>query len=481
MINCNIKINENKLEEFVRVLLPEHYDILDGNSEQKIYINVTENLENIEVETISGDNKIRLRYEKIRQKYSDQGEVMAKTSLMKLFGKEKDYKWGTLIGVRPTKIVGRFLKMGLSYEKIREILKNIYLVSDEKVNLLINIVKRQIPYLDKETIGIYIGIAYCPTKCTYCSFPAYLLKGKYAERYDEYYESLLKEIKEIGTLTKNLDLKISTIYIGGGTPSILSAKEIETLLDTVKSSFELGNLKEFTFEAGRIDTLNEKKLEIIKKSGVNKISINPQSFNERTLKLVNRYHNRKQFDSIYDIAKRIGLEINMDLILGLPGETTEDILYTLDEVKKYNPENLTVHNLAIKNASKLNEENYRHEIELDYEKIFEKLDKITESKKLYPYYMYRQKNSFQWGENLGYSVDGAESVYNIEMIEENKMIIGIGAGAITKLIWNEGEKNNIKRLVNPKDPLVWINELDDRLENKKKEITYVVENLIDKK
>ena len=240
-------------------------------------------------------------------------------------------------------------------------------------------------------------------------------------------------------------------------------------------------MKEFTFEAGRIDTLNEKKLEIIKKSGVNKISINPQSFNERTLKLVNRYHNRKQFDSVYDIAKRIGLEINMDLILGLPGETTEDILYTLDEVKKYNPENLTVHNLAIKNASKLNEENYRHEIELDYEKIFEKLDKITESKKLYPYYMYRQKNSFQWGENLGYSVDGAESVYNIEMIEENKMIIGIGAGAITKLIWNEGEKNNIKRLVNPKDPLVWINELDDRLENKKKEITYVVENLIDKK
>ena len=481
MINCNIKINENKLEEFVRILLPEHYDILDNSSEYKIYINVTENSENVQVETTSGEKRIKFQYEKIGQKYPDQGEVMAKASLLKLFGKEKDYKWGTLIGVRPTKIVGRFLKMGLSYEKIGKILKNIYLVSDEKVNLLLNTVKRQIPYLDKETIGIYIGVAYCPTKCTYCSFPAYLLKGKYAERYDEYYESLLKEIKEIGTLTKNLDLKISTIYIGGGTPSILSAKEIETLLDTVKSSFELGNLKEFTFEAGRIDTLNEKKLEIIKKSGVNKISINPQSFNERTLKLVNRYHNRKQFDSVYDIAKRLGLEINMDLILGLPGETTEDILYTLEELRKYNPENLTVHNLAIKNASKLNEENYRHEIELDYEKIFEKLDKITESKKLYPYYMYRQKNSFQWGENLGYSVDGAESVYNIEMIEENKIIIGIGAGAITKLIWSEGEKNNIKRLINPNDPLVWINELDDRLENKKKEITYVVEKFINKK
>ena len=346
------------------------------------------------------------------------------------------------------------------------------MVSDEKIDLLLNIAKRQAPYLDRETIGIYIGIAYCPTKCTYCSFPAYLLKGKYAERYDEYFESILKEITEIGTLTKELNLKISTIYIGGGTPSILSAKEIEKMLNTIKESYNLDNLKEFTFEAGRIDTLNRKKLEVIKNSGVNKISINPQSFNERTLKLVNRYHNKNQFDSVYNIAKELELEINMDLILGLPGETTEDILFSLEEIGKYNPENLTIHNLAIKNASELNKKNYRHEGNLDYEKIFEKVNEVTEEKGLYPYYMYRQKNSFQWGENLGYSLDGSESIYNIEMIEENKVIIGIGAGAITKLIWKDSKKNrdNIKRLVNPKDPLVWINELDERLKNKKEEI-----------
>ena len=162
----------------------------------------------------------------------------------------------------------------------------------------------------------------------------------------------------------------------------------------------------------------------------------------------------------------------MDLILGLPGETTEDILFSLEEIRKYNPENLTIHNLAIKNASELNKKNYRHEGNLDYEKIFEKINEVTEKKGLYPYYMYRQKNSFQWGENLGYSLDGSESVYNIEMIEENKVIIGIGAGAITKLIWKDSKKNrdNIKRLVNPKDPLVWINELDERLKNKKEEI-----------
>ena len=337
---------------------------------------------------------------------------------------------------------------------------------------MIGIVKRQEPYLDKETIGIYIGIAFCPTKCSYCSFPAYLLRGKYAERYSEYIESIYREIREIGELTRELNLKINTIYIGGGTPSILTAEEIKKMLETIKESYDLSYLKEFTFEAGRIDTLDEGKLTIIKNYGINKISINPQSFNEATLKLVNRYHDREQFDLVYKLAKNFGLEINMDLILGLPRETTEDILHTMDEVAKYDMENLTIHNLAIKNASKLNKENYKHKDVLDYEMIFKKIDEVTMNKGLKPYYMYRQKNSFQWGENLGYALDNCESIYNIEMIEENKTIIGIGAGAITKLIWQDEmlKKDNIKRIVNPKDPLVWMNELDERLEKKKGEI-----------
>ena len=510
MIKVNIEINQNKLEEFVRVLLPEHYDILLENSENDVEISVNflkdkndgdlENcgkncgkLENIEknkfetitVNTLLIDNenrkllkKVVFSYKKVSEEYFDQAEVMAKSSLMELFNKKNEYKWGILIGVRPTKIVGRFLKMGLSYDEINEILEKIYLVSNEKRNLLLNIVKRQEPYLDKETIGIYIGIAFCPTKCSYCSFPAYLLRGKYAERYDEYIESIYYEIREIGKLTQELDLKINTIYIGGGTPSILTAEEIDKLLKTVKENYNLDYLKEFTFEAGRIDTLDEEKLTIIKSYGINKISINPQSFNERTLKLVNRYHDREQFDNVYKLAKNLGLEINMDLILGLPRETTDDILYTMDEISKYNMENLTIHNLAIKNASRLNKENYAHEDVLDYEKIYEKIENVTKNKGLFPYYMYRQKNSFQWGENLGYSVNGSESIYNIEMIEENKTIIGIGAGAITKLIWFDEKKNrdNIKRLVNPKDPLVWMNELSERLEQKKVEIEKLFEN-----
>ena len=365
MIRANIEINQNKLEEFVRVLLPENYGVISENSENNVEINVNfekgknvenfskdcgklENNKNAELITVntalidknSGKilKKVIFSHKKINDEYFDQAEVMAKASLMELFDKKDKYKWGILIGVRPTKIVGRFLKMGLNYDEIDEILEKIYFVSDEKRKLLLDIVKRQEPYLDKETIGIYIGIAFCPTKCSYCSFPAYLLRGKYAERYDEYIGSIYHEIREIGQLTQELDLKINTIYIGGGTPSILTAKEIDKLLKTVKENYNLDYLKEFTFEAGRIDTMDEGKLSVIKSYGVNKISINPQSFNEKTLKIVNRYHNREQFDNVYKIAKNLGLEINMDLILGLPRENTDDILYTMDEISKYDME-----------------------------------------------------------------------------------------------------------------------------------------------
>lgn len=481
MIKINIDINRNKLEEFVRVLLPEYYSILNEKDEREndIEIEVIETEKEIKVETKllnlqmgRIEKVVRSHYKKVNEKYFDQAEVMVKTSLLKLFEKTEDYMWGALIGVRPTKIVRRFLNMGISYDEIEKILEKIYFVSLKKIKLLIDIVKRQEQYLDKETIGIYIGVAFCPTKCSYCSFPAYLLRGKYKERYGEYIDSLYREIKEIGELTKELGLKINTIYIGGGTPSILTSEEIEKLLDNILENYDLSNLKEFTFEAGRIDTLNREKMKILKKKEINKISINPQSFNEKTLKLVNRYHNQEQFDLVYNLAKEFGLDINMDLILGLPRETTEDVIYTMNKISEYDMENLTIHNLAIKIASKLNKENYRHKDVLDFEKIYDKIDEVVENKGLKPYYMYRQKNSFQWGENLGYSLKNKDSIYNIEMIEENKTIIGIGAGAVTKLIWKDKEKDkdNIKRLINPKDPLVWIDELVERLENKKEEL-----------
>ncbi len=453
MIETKIKMNQDKLNEFIRLLVPESIN-------DKVTINLIDEKDNFTIITTNSENKVEMSYKKIGLDYFDQEEVMAKSSLLKLYS--KNFEWGSLIGVRPTKIVRRFLNMGLDYNEIESILKNIYLVSNKKVKLLIEIVQREMKYLDTNTIGVYIGVAYCPTKCTYCSFPAYLKKGKYLERYDEYIDTLIKEIEMMGQFIKKQDLIVNTIYIGGGTPSILSLDEMERLFEVIQINFNLSSLDEFTFEAGRVDTLNKEKIDLLKKYGVERISLNTQSFKEETLKLVNRYYNISEFNYIFSYAKNNGLLINMDLIIGLPKESTEDIIKTLEITKFYDVDNLTIHNLSIKNASKLKEEMYEHNNKLNYEKIYNKIDEVIKFLNLNPYYMYRQKNSFSWGENIGFSKEGIESIYNIEMIEENKTIIGIGAGGMTKII----DGLHIDRIVNPKDPLVWMNEFEERIKLK---------------
>ena len=222
-------MNKNKFDEFIRVLIPETTEDLENIYIESIYIN-----DKYVVRASKGNESATIEYRKIGLDYFDQKEVMVKTSLLKLYG--KNYDWGGLIGVRPTKIVRRFLDMGLEYDEIENILETIYLVSKKKIDLLIRIVKTEMSYLDNKTIGIYIGIAFCPTKCTYCSFPAYLKTGKYNERYNEYFNSLIVEIKEMGKLISETGLKVNTIYIGGGTPSILSNEEIDEMLKCVNEN-----------------------------------------------------------------------------------------------------------------------------------------------------------------------------------------------------------------------------------------------------
>ncbi len=466
MVKSNIKMNSGKLEEFIRILVPEVEDEIvniEGSEDERNFIVKASNLR----------KTVEFSYEKIGRSFEEQLDVMAKIVLLKLY--DKNYKWGSLIGVRPTKIVRRFLDSGFNLNYIENLLREFYQVSKEKAELLIDVVKRELKYLDKETVGIYIGIAYCPTKCTYCSFPSYLKEGKHLERFDEYFNSLIHEIREVGKLVKKLNLGVNTIYIGGGTPSILTKEEMDKMLETTAKNYDIDKLKEFTYELGRIDTIDEEKLEVLKKWKVDRISINPQTFNEKTSILVNRYYSKERFDEIFQKAKEMGFIINMDLILGLPGETTNDILYTLQKTREYDMQNLTIHNLAIKRSSQLNKENYSHVKNLNYKKIYSEIYSLTRSKELYPYYMYRQKNSFQSGENIGYSVKDKESIYNIEMIEENKTVIGIGAGAMTKLVTGELGNEKIERIINPKDPLMWIDELYPRLENKKKRITEAVD------
>lgn len=254
--------------------------------------------------------------------------------------------------------------------------------------------------------------------------------------------------------------------MGGGTPTTLSEKDLERVLIQINRHLDMSNIKEFTLEAGREDSLTEKKFYLAKEYGVDRISLNPQTFNEETLAKVNRRFNRENFDKFFKLGKELGFIINMDLIIGLPDESTEDILYTLNEVEKYDIDNLTVHSLAFKRASNLFKEDKSRK-EIDREVIENRIKDLVASKEMSPYYMYRQKNIMEWGENVGYSKEGKESIFNIEMIEENQSTMGLGGGAITKIVLEEGDgKDYIERIVNPKDPALYIREMKERMESK---------------
>ncbi|WP_064615453.1 coproporphyrinogen III oxidase [Streptobacillus moniliformis] len=451
-IISNYKINENKWKEFIYVFFKDNND--------EVFIEVKDFGDSIYINAKNDSNIVEYSVLKM---IDNQIEVMLKSSLLRLYN--INVPWGSLVGVRPTKLVRKLLKNN-SFDNILKILQEIYLVSYEKATLLLEVVKNSIDFLDDKTIGIYIGLAFCPTKCTYCSFPAYLKKGKYEKRYDEYFLTLLREIKEIGNLCSELNLEVNSIYVGGGTPSYLTHDELEILLKTINENIETKFLKEYTFEAGRIDTIDNLKLSMLKIYNVTRISINPQSFKDSTLKLVNRYHNLDKLNEVYTEAKKLSLDINMDFIIGLPLESTEDVLNTLEQFRKYNPENVTFHYLAMKKASTLTKNKYFKEDLLNHELITKKISEIMNEKGYIPYYMYRQKSSSISGENIGYCKSGKQLIYNIEMIEEYKSIISIGAGAITKLI----KDDLIKRLINPKDPLMWLDEFEDRLNEKKIEI-----------
>lgn len=457
-INSNFEINIRSVEEFARVMVPEALDCT---------LNLTCNIdsENIQVDMEIDDKKESFIYKNHQGKIEDQEVTMTKILLLKFFN--KDYSWGGLMGVRPTKVVRRYLLLGYTYDEIRKILKEFMLVHDEKIELLIEVVKKELELLDKEHINLYIGIPFCPTKCKYCSFASYEINGGVGRYYDGFVSTLLEEIKLVGEFLKDENLKVSSIYIGGGTPSTLKEKDLEDVLKYVDKYIDKSDLKEFTFEAGREDAINYEKLKIAKNYGVDRISLNPQTFNIETLKKVNRKFDRAHFDECFKIAKEMGFLVNMDLIIGLTDETTQDIINTLKEVEKFDIDNLTIHTLAFKRASNLFKES-QDRIELDGKVINSYIKKLVEKKELYPYYMYRQKNIMEWGENVGFAKKGCESIFNIEMIEENQSTMGLGGGAITKIVVPETEyRDYIERYVNPKDPALYIREMKERMEAKK--------------
>ena len=457
-IRLDFEAKENTIYEFKKVLLPEEdIDILEVKT-------IEENKDYISLELSCGNRKKIFTLKNYTDRMVDQKTVMVKAGLLLLF--DKVYPWGALVGVRPTKLIRRYLIMGYPYDEIDEILEKLYFVFPEKRKLLIEVVKKENEYLNPKGVNMYVGIPYCPTRCKYCSFASYEINSKLGNYYDDFVKTLIEEIKLTGEMLKDKDVKIESLYFGGGTPSILKEKDLKNILEELYKNIDLSHLKEFTFEAGREDTLTKEKLEILKEMKVDRVSLNPQTFNEKVLKELNRNFDKKHFDEMFREIKRLGFVVNMDFIIGLPGESVEDILNTFETVKGYDIDNLTIHFLAIKNGSTLIKNKYRI-TEIENQRIEDKIREVVEEKNLKPYYLYRQKNSMNWGENLGYSIEGKESIFNIEMIEENQSTIGLGGGAISKKVEMIDETRfSIVRYINPKDPYMYICELKDRMKQK---------------
>ena len=381
--------------------------------------------------------------------------------------------WGILTGIRPVKIVHNLLDKNLSDKDIRENLKTNYLISDEKIDLALSIAKRERKFIypiDKNKISLYISIPFCPTRCYYCSFPANPLK-QFGHLKKEYIDKLIIEIKGLAKLLKETNKEIETLYIGGGTPTTLDAEEMDILIKALYKELDLSNIKEFTVEAGRPDTINREILECLKKNNVTRISINPQTMNQETLDKIGRGHSVNEIKEAFHLAREIGFDnINMDLILGLEGEKVDMVRNTLEEIKKLSPESLTVHTLAIKRASKL-KENMDEYVLTQYEEMIKMIDLSMEYAKemnLSPYYMYRQKQMLGNLENIGYAKEGYECIYNMQIMEEKQSNYALGAGAISKFVYIDEDR--IERVENVKNVEQYIDRVEEMIDRKKEEV-----------
>lgn len=377
--------------------------------------------------------------------------------------------WGNLTGIRPTKIAMTMMEQGKSRKETADYLKTMHLVSEEKTALALEIAEREQQILStlhyENGYSLYVGIPFCPTTCLYCSFTSYPI-GAWKKRVGGYLTALEREISATAKLFR--DKILDTVYIGGGTPTSLSAEELDRLLKKLKSSFDFRTVQEFTVEAGRADSITEEKLRVLLEHGVTRISVNPQTMKQETLDLIGRRHTVEQVEEAFHLAREIGFEnINMDIILGLPGEDAADVAHTIEAVKVLSPDALTVHSLAVKRASKLGrwiEENGATAYN-NTEEIMEIAARGAAEMEMVPYYLYRQKNMSGNFENVGYSKRDKYGIYNILINEEKQTIVALGAGSITKGVFPD---DRIERCENVKDVAQYIERIDEMIDRKRK-------------
>lgn len=377
--------------------------------------------------------------------------------------------WGNLTGIRPTKIAMAMLEQGKEAEEINAYLEKEHLVSHEKALLSIEIAKREMKILKplhyENGYSLYIGIPFCPTTCLYCSFTSFPIT-LWKARVSEYLSALEKEIDFIADEYRHKTL--DAVYIGGGTPTSLTAEELSRLLTKVKNSFDFSTVQEFTVEAGRADSITIEKLRVLYGHGVTRISVNPQTMKQQTLQFIGRQHTVGQVIDAFAMAREIGFDnINMDIILGLPGENEEDVKATVAQIESLAPDSLTVHSLAVKRASKLAQWITENGISglHNTDETMKIAEQGARRMGMAPYYLYRQKNMSGNFENVGYAKDGKYGIYNILIMEEKQTIVALGAGTVTKRVYGDGR---IERCDTVKDVALYIEKIDEMIERKRK-------------
>ncbi|MGN0528180.1 MAG: coproporphyrinogen dehydrogenase HemZ [Eubacterium sp.] len=412
-----------------------------------------------------------------RQKYSEyklsENEDMANAMSLLLFNALSELTsfvppWGILYGVRPARLMHR------KCEELGEQGAFKYFTDDCRVNsgkakLALDVMKaenRIISLSDEKSFSLYASIPFCPSRCLYCSFVSHSIEN--ASGLIEQYVSLLcEELKRIAVIAKDLGLCLRTVYFGGGTPTTLTAGQLELLLDTVEKHFDFSNLLEYTVEAGRPDTVTAEKLEVLKHYGVTRISINPQTFNDEVLKNIGRRHTVQQTIDAFNLAEKLGFDnINMDLIAGLDGDTLDSFKNSVDRAVDLQAQSITVHNLSLKSGAFLVTENKNYDLSMrdaagkmiDYSAL-----KLRENG-YFPYYMYRQSKSLGNLENVGWCKNGRECLYNVYMMDETHTVLAAGAGAVTKL--KNQQSGHIDRIYNYKYPYEYINGFEEIIKRK---------------
>ena len=374
--------------------------------------------------------------------------------------------WGILTGIRPAKVASALLYSGQGRIKTRRILRDDFLLNPQKAALATTVASNEIKLLKKtakNSCSLYISIPFCPSRCAYCSFVS-STTPRLLSMIDEYLDKLISDLEETFTIINELKLKLQTIYIGGGTPTTLSEIQLERLLSKVYEGTDVEKLLEFTLEAGRPDTITEEKLKIAKKYGVTRVSVNPQTLSDDVLKEIGRKHTTEDFYRAFDIAKNSGIrDINVDLIAGLPGDDFDNFSKTIDKIIELSPTNITVHTFCVKKAADVlkNNSNIYNASGSDAVKSVAYSQLKAKFAGYKPYYMYRQKNTVGNLENVGFSFEGHEGMYNVFMMEETQTIFAVGAGAVTKLV-RKNEKNEtvIERIFNPKYPYEYLRQND---------------------